>query len=29
MDTFLNVVAIAGLVVGALLILAFAFGPWR
>jgi len=29
MDTFLNVVAIAGLVVGALLVLAFAFGRWR
>jgi hypothetical protein len=28
-DTFLNVVAIVGLVVGALLILAFAFGRWR
>jgi hypothetical protein len=28
-NTFLNVVAIAGLVVGALLILAFAFGRWR
>jgi hypothetical protein len=28
-DTFLNVVAILGLVVGALLILAFAFGKWR
>jgi hypothetical protein len=29
MDTFLNVVAIAGLVVGLFLILAFAFGRWR
>ena len=29
MDTFLNVVAIAGLVVGLLLLLAFAFGRWR
>jgi hypothetical protein len=29
MDDFLNIVAIAGLVVGALLILAFAFGRWR
>jgi hypothetical protein len=29
MDTFLNVVAIAGLVVGLLLILAFALGRWR
>jgi hypothetical protein len=28
-DTFLNVVAIAGLVAGLLLILAFAFGRWR
>jgi hypothetical protein len=29
MDTFLHVVAVAGLVVGLLLILAFAFGKWR
>jgi hypothetical protein len=29
MDVFLNVVTIAGLVVGLLLILAFAFGRWR
>jgi len=29
MDTFLNVVAIGGLIVGLLLILAFAFGRWR
>jgi hypothetical protein len=29
MDIFLNVVAIAGLVVGLLLLLAFAFGRWR
>jgi hypothetical protein len=29
MDTFLHVVAVVGLVVGALLILAFAFGRWR
>jgi len=28
-DTFLNVVAIAALVVGGLVILAFAFGRWR
>jgi hypothetical protein len=28
-DTFLHVVATIGLVVGALLILAFAFGRWR